>query len=69
MAQVKLAQHQGVDEEGTTTKRYSPKGVCEILMNTLSKEAFLSLPRTCLQSQKEYDVLFIFLEIPQQILF
>lgn len=69
MAQVKLAEHQGVDEEGTATKRYGPKGVCEILMKTLSKEAFLSLPCTCMQSQKEYDILFIFLEIPQQILF
>lgn len=69
MAQVKLEKHQGVDEEGITTKRYGPKGVREILMQTLSKEAFLSLPCTCLQLQKDYDVLFIFLEISQQILF
>lgn len=60
MAQVKLAGHEGVDEEGTTTKRYGPKGVCEILMKTLSKEAFLSLPCICLQSQKECVILFIF---------
>jgi len=60
MAQVKLAEHQGVDEEGTTTKRYGPKGVCQILMKTLSKEALLSLPCTCLQSQKEYDLLVFF---------
>lgn len=57
MAQVKLEKHQGVDEEGTTTKRYGPEGVHEVLMQTLSKEAFLSLPCTCLQLQKEYDIL------------
>lgn len=44
MAQVKLAEHQGVDAEGTATKRYGPKEACEIVMKTLSTEAFLNLP-------------------------
>lgn len=48
MAQVKLAEHQGVDAEGTATKRYGPKGACEIVLETLSKEAFLNLPCACL---------------------
>lgn len=69
MAQVKLADHQGAEEECTATKRYGPKGVCETLMETLSKEDFLSLLCLCLQSQKAYDVLLVFLEILQQILF
>lgn len=29
MAQVKLAEHQGVDAEGTATKRYGPKEAFE----------------------------------------
>lgn len=48
MAQVELAEHQGVDAEGTATKRYGPKEASETVMKTLSKEAFLSLPSTCL---------------------
>lgn len=48
MAQVKLAEHQGVDAEGTVTKRYGPKEACEIVMKTFSKKALLSLPHTCL---------------------
>lgn len=68
MAQVELAEHQGVDAEGTATERYGPKEASAIVMKTLPNEAFLSLPCTCLQSQKSY-VLLIFLEISQQILF
>lgn len=48
MAREKLAEHQGVDAGGTATKRYGPKEAWEIVMKTLSKEAFLSLPCTCL---------------------
>lgn len=40
MAQVKLAEHQGAEEEGTATKRYGPKGVCETLTKTLFKGNF-----------------------------
>lgn len=48
MAQVKLAEHQGVDAEGIATKRYGPKEACEIVMKTFSKKAFLSLLHICL---------------------
>lgn len=47
MAWVKLVEHQGVDAEGTATRRYGPKDACEIVMKTLSKEAFLNFPCTC----------------------
>lgn len=68
MAQVKLAEHQGADEEGTATERYGPKGGCETLLKTLSREALLSLPHTCLKPYEDDDILFLFLEISHQIL-
>lgn len=69
MAQVKLAEHQGAEEEGTATKRYGPKGVCEMLAKTLFKG---SLPQPSMFScYHKKNMLFCFLncKYPQHILY